>query len=138
MGKKAGDVELVRTGETKTVSGFPCVKFVAKEGEKVLMTLWATKQIKSFESLRKDYVAFSERMMSMNPSFMKGLVDAMMKVDGFPMETNWGGLTVVVTKVDSRAAGPLEFAIPAGYKKVKWGDQMEGEEEGAPQQPTRE
>ncbi len=109
----------MRTDEKKKVSGFNCMKYVAKEGEKDLMTLWATKEVRGFESLRKDYEALTKRMMSMNPGFMKGLVDAMLKVDGFPMETEWGGLTVMVTKVEPRATGAAEFAVPAGYTKVK-------------------
>jgi hypothetical protein len=119
MGKPAAEVQLVRTGETKKVSGLSCTKFVAKEGEKDLMTLWVTKEVRGFESLRKDYEALTKRMMSMNPGFMKGLVDAMLKVDGFPMETEWGGMTVLVTKVEPRAAAAAEFAVPAGYTKVK-------------------
>ena len=119
MGKAGAEVRLVRTDEKKKVSGFNCMKYVAKEGEKDLMTLWATKEVRGFESLRKDYEALTKRMMSMNPSFMKGLVDAMLKVDGFPMETEWGGMTVLVTKVESRSTGTSEFLVPAGYKQVK-------------------
>jgi hypothetical protein len=119
MGKPGAEVHLVRTDEKKKVSGFNCMKYVAKEGEKDLMTLWATKDVRGFESLRKDYEALTKRMMSMNPSFMKGLVDAMLKVDGFPMETEWGGMTVMVTKVEPRVTGAAEFAVPAGYTKTK-------------------
>jgi hypothetical protein len=117
MGKPGAEVQLVRTDEKKKVSGFNCMKYVAKEGEKDLMTLWATKEVRGFESLRKDYEALTKRMMSMNPGFMKGLVDAMLKVDGFPMETEWGGMTVMVTKVEARSTGAAEFAVPAGYTK---------------------
>jgi hypothetical protein len=129
MGKPGAEVQLVRTGETKKVSGLTCTKFVAKEGEKDLMTLWATKEVRGFESLRKDYEALTKRMMSMNPGFMKGLVDAMLKVDGFPMETEWGGMTVLVTKVEPRATGAAEFAVPAGYTKkvVKMGEETTDE-----------
>jgi len=118
MGKKGGDVVLAHTGETKKVSGLTCTKFMAKEGDKVLMTLWATKEVRGFESLRKDYEALTQRMMSMNPGFMKGLMDAMRQVDGFPMETEWGGITMQVTKVEPRSTSASEFAVPAGYKKT--------------------
>jgi hypothetical protein len=119
MGKQAAEIQLVRTDEKKKVSGFNCMKYVAKEGEKDLMTLWATKDVRGFESLRKDYEALTKRMMSMNPGFMKGMVEAMLKVDGFPMETDWGGMTVLVTKVEQRVTGASEFLVPAGYKQVK-------------------
>jgi hypothetical protein len=118
MGKKGADVVLAKTGDSKKVGGFSCNKFVAKEGDKELMTLWATKEVRGFDALRKDYEAMTQRMMSMNPSFMKGLVEAMRQVDGFPMETVWGGMTTQVTKVESRATAASEFAVPAGYTKT--------------------
>jgi len=121
MGKKSGGkaaaVELVKLGDTKTIGGYVCTKFLAKEGDKELMTLWVTKDIKGFEALRRDYEALSNRMNAMNPQFAKGLIEAMKKIDGFPMQTEWGGFTNVVTKVEARQIPASEFAVPAGFKK---------------------
>jgi GLPGLI family protein len=117
MGKQAVPVELVKTGEKKSISGYSCTKCIAKEGEKELMTFWVTKDIKGFESLKKDYDALSNRMNAMNPQFAKGLIEAMKKIDGFPMQTEWGGFTNLVTKVEARQIPASEFSIPAGYKK---------------------
>jgi hypothetical protein len=119
MSKKgASKVEMVKTGETKTLLGYSCYKCVAKEGDKELMSLWVTKGVRGFENLRKDYEALTRRMMSMNPSFMKGLADAMIKIDGFPLEMDWGGMTTLVTKVETRSTSASEFAVPAGFTKV--------------------
>jgi hypothetical protein len=117
MGKPSNPVTLEKTGEKKTISGFSCTKCVAKEGDKELMTLWVTKDVKGFESLKKDYEALSNRMNAMNPQFAKGLIEAMKKVDGFPIQTDWGGFTNLVTKIEARSIPASEFAIPAGYKK---------------------
>jgi hypothetical protein len=114
-GGKPGVVQMSKTGETRKISGFSCTKYVAKEGTKELMTIWATKEIKGFEPLRKDYEELSRRMTSMNPRFMKGLIDAMFKIEGFPIQTDWGEMSTVVTKVEQRSTPESEFAVPAGY-----------------------
>ena len=130
QGEKMGDVKMSKAGETKNINGFSCSKFVAKEGEKVLMTMWATKDVKGFEPLRKDYETLSRRMTAMNPRFMKGLIDAMFKIEGFPIQTEWGGMTTTVTKIEGRSTPESEFSVPAGYKKVAAPmDEMSGEEE---------
>jgi GLPGLI family protein len=115
MGGKPGNVQMVKTSETKKISGFSCAKFEAKEGAKVLMTIWATKEVKGFEALRKDYEEFSRRITAMNPLFMKGLIDAMFKIEGFPIQTDWGQMSTLVTKVEQRSTPESEFAVPAGY-----------------------
>jgi GLPGLI family protein len=126
----AGSVQMSKTGETRKISGFSCTKYVAKEGTKELMTIWTTKDIKGFEPLRRDFEELSRRMTSMNPRFMKGLIDAMIKVEGFPIQTNWGGITTTVTKVEQRSTPESEFAVPAGYTKVEPpADEMQGEKE---------
>ena len=123
MGKKmessTGNVQMSKTGETKKISGFTCTKFVAKEGTRELMTIWTKKEIKGFEPLRRDYEELSRRMTSMNPRFMKGLIDAMIKIEGFPIQTDWGEMSTIVTKVERRSTPEPEFAVPAGYTKVE-------------------
>lgn len=128
---KLGDVKVAKTGETKTISGFACTKFVAREGERVLMTVWATRDVKGFDALRKDYEAMSRRMTAMNASFVKGLADAMSKIEGFPVRTEWGEITSTVTKLEQRSTPESAFTVPAGYTKVQppKRDLPEGEEE---------
>lgn len=116
---KLGDVKVTKTAETKTISGFACTKFVAKEGERVLMTVWATRDVKGFDALRKDYEAVSRRITAMNPTFAKGLVDAMLKIEGFPIRTEWGEMTSTVTKLEQRVTAESAFTVPAGYTKVE-------------------
>ncbi len=118
LGSKSGSVTMSKTGESKKISGFSCMKYEAKEGDKALMTVWASKEVKGFAALQKDYEALSRRMTGMNPSFMKGLIDAMFKIEGFPIQTDWGGITTTVTKIEQRATPESEFTVPAGYTKV--------------------
>ena len=129
-GKKDAKVDVKNTGETKTISGFSCTKYVVSQDGKEAMTLWATKEVKDFGALRKDWEEFSKRIMAMNPMGMKGLAEGMKKVDGFPIQTEMGqGITTLVTKVEKRSTPASEFTVPAGYKKVG-SKMMEGMERG--------
>lgn len=116
---KEGTAEVSNTGEKKTINGYACTKFVIKQNGNEFMTVWATKDIKEFEPMRKDMEEFSKRMMAMNPMRSKGLVEAMKKIDGFPIETFLQGVKNVVTKVEKRTTASNEFEVPAGYTKVR-------------------
>jgi hypothetical protein len=111
--------QVSNTGEQKTVSGYACSKFVVTQGDKAMMTIWATKDIAAFQAMRQDWADFSQRMMALSPMGGKGLATAMRQVDGFPMETHTTqGITNTVTKVEQRSTPASAFEVPAGYKKV--------------------
>ncbi len=118
-GVGSGAVQMSKTGETKKINRFSCTRYVAKQGSEVLMTIWTTKDVRSFEPLRKDYEELSRRMTAMNPQFMKSLVDAMSRVEGFPIQTDWGNMSTTVTRVEQRSTPESEFAVPAGYTREK-------------------
>jgi GLPGLI family protein len=122
MSAKGSDakVEVKNTTEKKTISGFSCTKVDVTQDGKEMMTLWVTKDVKEFESMRKDWQEFSTRMMDMNPMGGKGLGEAFKKIDGFPIQTEVSDLMMsTVTKVEKKVAPASEFEAPAGYKKVK-------------------
>ena len=129
-GKKDAAVDVKNAGEKKSISGFSCTKYVVNQDGKEAMTVWATKDVKDFGALRKDWEEFSKRIMAMNPMGMKGLAEGMKKVDGFPIQTDMSqGISTLVTKVEKRSTPASEFTVPAGYKKVD-SKMMEGMEEG--------
>jgi hypothetical protein len=112
-------IQVEKTGETKSISGFNCTKYVLKQGDKEMATIWATKDLKEFESMKDDFREFAKGMMAMNP-LAKSLRDGMQKVEGFPIQTDMAqGMKTVVTKVEKRSIAASEFEIPSGYKKVK-------------------
>lgn len=116
---KDAKVEVENTGDKKTINGFACTKYAVTQDGKEAMTLWVTKSVKGFESMRKDWQQFSERMMAMNPMGGKGLGEAFKKIDGFPIQTEMGqGMTSTVTKIEEKTAPASAFEVPAGYKKV--------------------
>ena len=125
---KDAKVEVEKTGDKETISGFACTKYVVNQDGKEAMTLWVTKDVKGFDSMRKDWEEFSKRMMAMNPMGGKGLGDAFKKIDGFPIRTEMAGaFTSTVTKVEEKSTPASAFEVPAGYKKVnpKMMDEMD-------------
>lgn len=118
-----GALEVRRTSEKKTISGFGCTKYVGKQGEEEFMTLWTTKDVDGFDALKADWKAFSRRWAALIPRIGKGLAEAYDTVEGFPVQTTMTlmnhTVTTTVTKVERRATPAREFEVPAGYQQVK-------------------
>ncbi len=117
---KDAKIDVKKTGETKKIAGLGCTKYTVTRDGKEALALWATKDLKGFDTMRKDIQEFSSRMMASDFQGTKGLAEAMNKVDGFPMETDMqGGVKIEVTKVERKEIAASEFEVPAGYTKVK-------------------
>lgn len=131
MGKgKDVKVEVQKTGESKKIAGYGCTKYSITSEGKEMMALWATKDLKAYDAMRKDMEEFSTRMLAADFQGGKGLAEAVKKVDGFPMQTDMqGGVKVVVTKVERKEVPSSEFDVPAGYTKVKPKAMDQGETE---------
>ncbi len=116
-GVKPSALVVKNTGETKTISGYVCTKYVASEEGKPVLTAWTTKDVKGFEPLRDDWLAYQKRLEKTNRSFGNVMAEAYGKIEGFPMETEIRDIKTVVTKVEPRTTAASEFEIPAGYTK---------------------
>jgi len=116
---KEATIDVKATGEKKVISGYACSKYVATQDGKEFITVWATRDVKEFESIKKDWEAFTDRMMSMNPINGKAMVQAFKKMDGFPIQTETSGITMIVTKVEKRATPVSQFEVPPGYTKTE-------------------
>jgi GLPGLI family protein len=118
--KEEPKLEVVKSGDTKKISGYTCTKYVVNRDGKEMLTVWVTKDVKGFETIRKDMNEFRERMAAMNPGMRKGVMQELKNIEGFPMETEMGDmLKEVVTKVERKSIAASEFEIPEGYKKVE-------------------
>ena len=113
---QAADIVVKNTGETKTIAGYTCTKYVASEGDKPLLVAWTTKDVKGFEGLREDWLAFQKRTARISQGGAD-VAEAFAKIEGFPMRTEMGQMKTEVTKVEARAIPASEFDPPAGYKK---------------------
>ncbi len=112
-------IEVTDTGEKKTINGYACTKHVVKRGDDDFVTLWTTKDIGGVEAMGVEMKEFGKRMAALNPMGDLSETEAMMKVDGFPIQTEVANVTTLVTKVEKMVIPVSEFEVPAGYKKVK-------------------
>lgn len=116
-GEAAKPVVVKDTGETKSINGLTCRKYVAIQDGKTVLIAWTTNEVKGFAPLRDDWLSYQRRLTSTNPMLGSTVTEAYAKIDGFPMETDMGEVKTVVTKVESRRTPASEFEVPAGYKK---------------------
>ena len=113
-------VTVKNTGETKTINGYACTKYVATQGDKTVLVAWATKDVKGFEGLRDDWLKFQKRVLAlhrMGGSAAVGVAEAYEQIEGFPMATEIGPVKTEVTKVEARTIPASDFQAPAGYKQ---------------------
>jgi hypothetical protein len=110
--------EVVGTGDTRSISGFTCSKYIVKRNGKQVETVWATNDIRGAESMRKDMEKFMETV-STNLGSGRRLGTAWYKeVHGLPIQTESEGSTRTITKVEQRSVPSSEFEIPAGYTRT--------------------
>jgi len=106
------------TGENKSISGYNCEKYIVKRNGKEFETIWATKQISGFESIKRDMADLTERLSSAIGT--KGAINLWYKdIDGFPIQTESYGSVSVATKIERKTIPTSEFEVPAGYTKEK-------------------
>jgi hypothetical protein len=103
----------------KSILGYECKEYVVSRGENELMTLWVTNDIHGMDAMKKDWKEFAQRMTEMVPGHANALAEAFRKIDGFPMETDFGGTKTLVTKVEKRTTPSSAFEIPEGYTKTE-------------------
>jgi hypothetical protein len=123
MGVTAGGskeaVSIKATGKTKTLLGYKSTQYVARQGDKDMMTMFVTKGIGEFDGMRRDWEQFNKRLLSMGGGFAEGMAEAYTKIEGFPMEMEIMGATTTVTKLEKKSTPPSEFEVPAGYTQTK-------------------
>jgi hypothetical protein len=112
-------VSITTTGKTKTIIGYATTQYVARQGDKDMMSMYVTKGIGEFDRLRRDWEQFNKRLLSMGGGFAEGMAEAYSKVGGFPMEMEIMGATTTVTKLEKKSTPATEFDVPAGYTKTK-------------------
>lgn len=117
-GAKQPPVEVKSTGETKVIAGQECTKYVATQGDQTILVAWTSKDVKGFDGLRDDWIAYQKRLANTSPALTSGTAEAFSKLQGFPMETQIGPITMVVTKVEARTTPTNEFEVPAGYRNA--------------------
>jgi hypothetical protein len=111
-------VEVVETGKGKNIDGYSCMAYTVKRGGKEIETVWATRDIPNFVSVRKDF----QRIASFFSSITGGrsAFASLEKVDGFPIESS--GTTGTQEKIRNIKEGSFPasaFEVPPGYAREK-------------------
>lgn len=118
--KKESKIDVVKTGEKKNISGFACTRYSVTQDGKEAISLWVTPDVKAYAAMKQDMAEQSKRMAALTPGGLKGLSEAMTKIDGFPIQTEMGTIMKsTVLKIETKSLSASEFQVPADYKLVK-------------------
>jgi hypothetical protein len=112
----AAKVEVVETGKRRSIDGYSCAGYTVKRDGKEIETVWATRDIPNFSSIRKDF----QRIGSIFNSITGGhsAFASLEKIDGFPIERiETDGAREKITKIKKGSFPASAFKIPAGYTK---------------------
>jgi len=110
-------VDVLRIPETKMIRGYMCAKSIMRQDGKTLLTVWSTRAMKEFESMRSDLTE-AYHQLSLNYPAMRNLSVALKSIDGFPIEYQRGEEKTTVQKIEKRVWGEEEFEPPSGYKRT--------------------
>ncbi len=111
-------IDAVKTSEKKTISGYACVKYSLEEDGKEIGNVWTTTSVPDFSNMQKDMKEYSRRMTAQMPMKGSQIATAMMKIEGFPIQTTIANITTTVIKIEKKSIAASEFEVPSGYKKV--------------------
>ena len=110
--------QVTPTGETKSISGFSCAKYIVKKNGKDFQTVWATNQVGGFDNLKKDMTDLTDRLSSAMGA-KRNLSLWFKDVQGFPVQTESYGSVSVARKIERKSIPSSEFEVPTGYTKEK-------------------
>ncbi|RMH21864.1 MAG: DUF4412 domain-containing protein [Acidobacteria bacterium] len=123
---KVSEVTVERTGETRTIAGYPCEHYVLTMGKALTFDVWATRKLEIPVSYYDGRKMLYASMGPMAARFEK-MLEAMKDIGGMALamtvSTKAMGFDAESTSEATEVRiGPLPadaFAIPAGYKKGK-------------------
>jgi hypothetical protein len=110
--------EVISTGDHRTINGYACDKYIVKINGKESETIWASKQVPGYETMKRDMEGFLDRMSGLAGG-KRDLGAWLKQIDGFPIETDSHGSVNTVAKIDRRSIPASEFEVPAGYTREK-------------------
>ena len=114
---KNPNIVVTKSTETKSISGYPCTKFVVKEDEKIAATVWASNALREFDVMRWDFREFSIQMALKNP-MLRNFAEGMKSIEGFPLQTDIGDTKISVTKIERRYFDESDFDPPSEFRKT--------------------
>lgn len=123
-GAATAKYSIKKTRKSKTIAGYLCEQFIMKRNHEETQ-LWGTKKLNHLVS------AISKALGQENTTVAEGPTQEMMKIGVYPMLslTKVDGKLIEsqeVTKVETKLLDTTLFSLPAGYKKQRSVDMMQG------------
>jgi len=115
--REEAKTEVVPTGEHKVVDGHQCTGYIVKRNGKDEETVWATKDVPNFASIKKDFQRIATVFTSMGAG--RNAFAFLERVDGFPIETDRTGSSQKIRKIQAGSFPVSAFEVPPGYTKEK-------------------
>ncbi len=113
-------IDVKKVGQTKQVAGYAATGYTLLRNGKEVLTLWATRDIKGYDAMKKDLRSFNQRLTSLNPMMSKEMSEALKTVEGFPLEVDMtNGVKTVMSNIESKNTPTSEFQVPSGYTKTE-------------------
>lgn len=114
MAKMVEDAKVTATGETKTIKGFKCEKYIMTFMG-VENVQWLSKDVTGYD----EYEKIGKKVMRDSPRFRKMGLSGSLSGKGFPVKTESGvmGMTTTTTlqKIEKTSLSKDLFKIPEGY-----------------------
>jgi hypothetical protein len=123
--RDAVTTEVAPTGESKVIDGYQCSAYTVKRNGKLDETVWATKDVPNFASMKKDFQRIAAFFRSMGAG--RNVLASLEKIDGFPIETIGSGRSEKISKIRAGSFPVSAFEVPGGYTKEKSGGMGEDE-----------
>ncbi len=110
--KMAEDTKVIATGETKTIKGFKCEKYIMTFMG-VENVQWLSKDVTGYD----EYEKISSKIMKDSPQFRRMGLSGNFAGKGFPvkMESGVMGMTTTLQKIEKTSLSKDLFKVPEGY-----------------------
>ncbi len=116
--QKTPVIETVKTTETKTICGFPCVKYIVKQDREEIGAHWITTQLKELSLIQGDLLEFYRQVAIKGTEVERGMAKGLALIGGFPMRTDVGDDESTVKVFQRRNLQEEDFEAPSGYRRA--------------------
>jgi hypothetical protein len=110
-------LEVVQNGQQKTIGEYHCTGYTLKRNGKEVETIWATKDVPNYASLRKDFQRIAALFTSIGAG--RNVFGSLEKVDGFPIERTGSGIAQKISNIRGGSFPVSSFEVPPGYTREK-------------------
>ncbi len=109
--------KVVATGETRTIEGYHCTKYIVTGNSRQEATLWVTREVPEADTLQNDVRQLASRFSDVAARY--NVLELAQGIDGFPIELRHGDVVQTISNIHRASIPPQYFEVPAGYTLEK-------------------